>query len=31
VVFKTMLRAERARVGKVLRPQFSTDSVAIAV
>ena len=31
VVFKTMLRTERASVGKVLRAQFSADCVAIAV
>jgi hypothetical protein len=31
VVFKTMLRTERARMGKVLRAQFAADSVAIAV
>ena len=31
VVFKTMLRTERATVGKVLRADFSADFVAIAV
>jgi hypothetical protein len=31
VVFKTMLRTERATVGAVLRAEFSADSVAIAV
>lgn len=31
VVFKTMLRTERATMGKVLRAEFSADSVAIAV
>ncbi|MDP2234267.1 MAG: hypothetical protein Q8K89_11560, partial [Actinomycetota bacterium] len=31
VVFKTMLRTERASVGKVLRAQFSVDCVGIAV
>jgi transposase len=31
VVFKIMLRAERARAGEVLQVDFGTDSVAIAV
>ena len=31
VVFKTMLRTERAAVGKVLRADFSADFVAVAV
>jgi transposase len=31
VVFKTMLKGERAGAGKVLRADFSTDFVAIAV
>ena len=31
VVFKTMLRTERATMGEVLRAEFTADSVAIAV
>jgi len=31
VVFKTMLRTERATAGRVVTPRFRTDPVAIAV
>ena len=31
VVFKTMLRTEKASAGRVVTPCFTTDPVAIAV
>jgi hypothetical protein len=31
VIFKTMLRGEQARLGKVIEADFTTETVAVAV